>query len=97
MNQNPVSAAATAVGIAGGAALLAPVAVPSIHGIVGLAFVGFGIYATGSAVASATRLIGEKATEVFNNGAMVVEMLRGSVLSKPEARVTAKEVPFRRQ
>jgi hypothetical protein len=96
LNLNPVSTAAMAAGLAGGAALLAPVAVPAIHGIAGLAVAGFGFYATGSAVVSTTRMISEKATGAFNDGALVVELLRGTVQSKPEKRVPAREVPFRK-
>jgi len=38
------------VGVAGGAALLAPVAPPLLHGLAGLAVVGLGIFAAGSLV-----------------------------------------------
>jgi hypothetical protein len=100
-NQNPVFTAATAVGLAGGGVLLAPVAAPlaapALHGIAGIAIVGLGVYATGSAVFNATRFLNEKATEILSDGAMVVELLKGTVLSKPKPKVPAKEVPFRRQ
>lgn len=46
-----------AAGVAGGAALLAPVAPPLLHGLAGLAVVGLGIFAAGSLVF--------KAAEVF--------------------------------
>ena len=39
-----------AVGFAGGAALIAPVAPPVLHGIAGIAVVGLGIFAAGSLV-----------------------------------------------
>jgi hypothetical protein len=97
MNQNPVFSAVTAVGVAGGSALLAPIAVPALHGIAGVAVVGFGVYATGSAVLNVTRFLNEKASGIFNDGVMVVELLKGTVLSTPKPRVPAKEVPFRRQ
>ncbi|NTU54088.1 MAG: hypothetical protein HGA97_10395 [Chlorobiaceae bacterium] len=97
LNQNPVTSAVTAVGIVGGAALLAPLAVPALHGLAGLALVGFGVYATGSAVKSATGLIGGKTKGILSNGATGADRIKTEVLSKPEARVTATEVPFSRQ
>lgn len=97
MNRNPVLTAATAVGVAGGGALLAPVAAPALHGIAGIAVVGFGVYATGSAVLNVTRFLNDKASGIFNDGAMVVELLKGTVLSAPKPKVPAKEVPFRWQ
>jgi|GEM_PF-1668183 len=97
MNQNPVFSAAAAVGVAGGGALLAPIAAPALHGIVGVAVVGFGVYATGSAILNVTRFLNEKASGILNDGAMVVELLKGTVLSTTRPKVTAKEVPFRRQ
>lgn len=39
-----------AVGVAGGAALIAPVAPPLLHGLAGIAVVGFGVFAAGSLV-----------------------------------------------
>lgn len=39
-----------AVGVAGGAALIAPVAPPLLHGLAGIAVVGLGIFAAGSLV-----------------------------------------------
>lgn len=96
MHLFPVSTAETAVWIAGGSALFVPVALPAIHGIAALALVGFGVYATGSAVISATRLIGQKPTGVFSDGAKVVKLLTATALSKPKPPVSAQEVPFRR-
>ncbi|WP_157098305.1 hypothetical protein [Chlorobaculum limnaeum] len=97
MNQNPITTTVTAVGLAGGAAFLAPVAAPAIHGIAGFAVVGLGVYATGSAVFNATRFLNEKATGILNDGAMVVELIKGSVLSNSRPKAPAKEVPFRRK
>lgn len=97
MNQNPITTTVTAVGLAGGGALLAPVAAPALHGIAGIAVVGLGVYATGSAVFNATRFLNEKATGILNDGAMVVELIKGSVLSNSRPKVPAKEVPFRRK
>ncbi|NTW54133.1 MAG: hypothetical protein HGB15_05125 [Chlorobaculum sp.] len=97
INQNPVVTAATAVGVAGGGALLAPLAAPALHGIAGVAVVGFGVYATGSAVLNVTRFVSEQASGVFNNGAMVMELIKGTVLSTPKQKAPAREVPFRRQ
>jgi hypothetical protein len=97
MNQNPITTTVTAVGLAGGGALLAPIAAPALHGIAGIAVVGLGVYATGSAVFNATRFLNEKATGILNDGAMVVELIKGSVLSNPKPKVPAKEVPFRRK
>ena len=101
MNRNPVLTAATAVGVAGGGALLAPiaapVALPALHGIAGIAVVGLGVYATGSAVFNATRFLNEKTTGILNDGAMVVALIKGSVLSNSRPKVPAKEVPFRRK
>ncbi|NTU94399.1 MAG: hypothetical protein HGB29_10195 [Chlorobiaceae bacterium] len=38
----------TAVGVAGGAALLSPIGMPIVHGLAGLAIAGFGIFTAGS-------------------------------------------------
>ncbi|NTU68625.1 MAG: hypothetical protein HGB02_07080 [Chlorobiaceae bacterium] len=38
----------TAVGVAGGAALLSPVGMPVVHGLAGLAVAGLGIFTVGS-------------------------------------------------
>ena len=45
---NPAKIVTTAVGVAGGTALFAPVAVPTLHGLAGIAVVGLGIFAVGS-------------------------------------------------
>ncbi|NTW46566.1 MAG: hypothetical protein HGB16_00305 [Chlorobaculum sp.] len=97
MNQNPITTTVAAVGVAGGGALLAPVAAPALHGIAGIAVVGLGIYATGSAIFNATRFFNENATGILNDGAMVVELIKGSVLSNSRPKAPAKEVPFRRK
>ena len=99
-NQNPVFAAATAAGVAGGGVLLAPLAplaAPALHGIAGVAVVGIGVYATGSAVMNVTRFVSNQASGMLNDGAMVVELLKGTVFSSRKPKVPAKEVPFRRQ
>jgi hypothetical protein len=44
----PVKVVTTAVGVAGGSALIAPVAMPVLHGLAGIAVVGFGVFAVGS-------------------------------------------------
>lgn len=44
----PVKVVTTAVGVAGGSALIAPVAMPVLHGLAGIAVVGFGFFAVGS-------------------------------------------------
>ena len=38
----------TAVGVAGGAALLSPIGMPIVHGLAGIAVAGLGIFAVGS-------------------------------------------------
>ena len=38
----------TAVGVAGGAAILSPVGMPIVHGLAGIAVVGMGVFAVGS-------------------------------------------------
>ena len=57
---NPENMMKAAVGVAGGAAFIAPaapvvapVAMPAIHGLAGIAVVGFGIFAVGSLVVKA--------------------------------------------
>jgi len=50
---NPADMVKNSVGIAGGAALLAPaapLAPPILHGLAGIAVVGFGLFAVGSLV-----------------------------------------------
>lgn len=47
---NPAKLVTTAVGVAGGSALLAPVAVPTLHGLAGLAVVGLGLFTIGSVI-----------------------------------------------
>ncbi|NTV06565.1 MAG: hypothetical protein HGA59_08685 [Chlorobiaceae bacterium] len=46
---NPVNIMKTAVGV-GGSALVAPVAMPVLHGLAGIAVVGAGIFAVGALV-----------------------------------------------
>jgi hypothetical protein len=84
-----------AIGIAGGSALLAPVAVPTLHGIAGIAVVGLGFYVSGSAVINTTGFLNEKAVEIFSDGASAAGWINGAIFSKPKPRVRAKEVPFR--
>ena len=62
---NPANMVKTAVGVAGGAALIAPaapvvapVAIPVLHGLAGIAVVGLGIFAVGSLVTKAAGAIG---------------------------------------
>ncbi|MCG8345350.1 MAG: hypothetical protein MI685_09380 [Chlorobiales bacterium] len=47
---NPAKIVTTAAGVVGGSALFAPVAVPTLHGLAGIAVVGLGIFAVGSVV-----------------------------------------------
>ncbi len=47
---NPLNIVKTAVGV-GGSLLAAPVAVPVLHGLAGIALVGVGLFAAGSLVA----------------------------------------------
>lgn len=96
MNQNPITTAASAVGVVGGAIALAPVAVPTLHGIAGIAVIGLGVYATGTAVYNANSFLSEKASGLFNDGATVMELLKESVFSKPKSKEPAKPIPFNR-
>ncbi|MEI6638841.1 MAG: hypothetical protein WCL46_03930 [Chlorobium sp.] len=57
VQSNPENMVKAAVGVAGGAALIAPaapvfapVAMPALHGLAGIAVVGLGIFAVGSLV-----------------------------------------------
>jgi len=50
---NPATLVKTAVGVAGGTALLGPVALPVVSGLAGIAVVGVGIFAVGSLVVKA--------------------------------------------
>jgi hypothetical protein len=62
MNQpNPADIVKNVVGI-GGTVLLAPVAPPILHGLAGIAIVGFGAFAVGSLVMKA----GSALTEIGN-------------------------------
>jgi hypothetical protein len=45
---SPDNMVKTAVGVAGGAALLSPVGMPIVHGLAGIAVAGLGIFAVGS-------------------------------------------------
>ncbi len=47
---NQVKNIKNAVGVAGGAALLAPVGIPILHGLSGVAVVGLGLFAAGTVV-----------------------------------------------
>jgi len=64
---SPVNQVVTAVGVAGGAALLAPIAAPTLHGLAGIAVVGLGVFATGSAVYNAAGFLNEKGSELLGN------------------------------
>ena len=66
MDSNPANMMKTAVGVAGGAALIAPaapvvapVALPVLHGLAGIAVVGLGIFAVGSLVVKAAGALGD--------------------------------------
>lgn len=50
---NPAGMVKNIVGVAGGAALVAPVAPPLLHGLAGIAVVGLGAFAVGSLVMKA--------------------------------------------
>jgi len=95
MSHNPIASTAAALGIAGGAALLAPIAAPTLHGIAGIAVVGLGVYASGSAVINATSLLNGKAIEILSEGAHAAGFIKAAILSKPKPKVQAKEVPFK--
>lgn len=97
MNQNPITTAASAVGVVGGAIALAPVALPTLHGIAGIAVVGLGVYATGSAVVKANSFLSEKATELFNDGSTVVDLIKGNIFTPSKPKEPAKTIPFNRQ
>ncbi len=56
---NPADTVKKVVGIAGGTALIAPVAPPILHGIAGIAVIGLGLFAAGSLVMKATGSIRE--------------------------------------
>jgi hypothetical protein len=51
---NPADTVKKVVGIAGGSALIAPIAPPILHGIAGIAVIGLGLFAAGSLVMKAT-------------------------------------------
>ncbi len=62
---NPADMVKTAVGVAGGAAFIAPaapvvvpVAMPAVHGLAGIAVVGLSIFAVGSLVVKAAGMLG---------------------------------------
>jgi len=58
---NPADMVKNTVGIAGGAALLAPaapLAPPILHGLAGIAVVGVGLFAAGSLVMKAAEALG---------------------------------------
>jgi hypothetical protein len=56
---NPANTVTKVVGIAGGTALIAPIAPPILHGIAGIAVIGLGLFAAGSLVMKATQSIKE--------------------------------------
>ncbi len=47
------------VGVAGGSALIAPIAPPLLHGIAGIAVIGIGLFAAGSLVMKASESVSE--------------------------------------
>jgi hypothetical protein len=99
MDQNPIAMTLTTAGIATGAALLAPVvapvAAPAMHGIAGIAIVGLGVYASGSAVMNATTFLNEKANELLKDGAAAAGLINNFIFTKPKPKVQPKEVPFK--
>ncbi|NHQ60714.1 hypothetical protein G9409_08995 [Chlorobium sp. BLA1] len=56
---NPANLVKTAVGVAGGTVLIAPVALPVFSGLAGIAVVGVGIFAVGSLAVKAAGAIKE--------------------------------------
>ena len=56
---NTVDMVKKVVGVAGGTALIAPVAPPILHGLAGIAVVGFGLFAVGSVVMKTAGAIGK--------------------------------------
>ncbi|NTW69081.1 MAG: hypothetical protein HGB23_04455 [Chlorobiaceae bacterium] len=59
MPSNPANIVKTAVGVAGGTALIAPVALPVVSGLAGIAVVGVGLFAVGSLALKAAGAIKE--------------------------------------
>jgi hypothetical protein len=95
MDQNPITMTLTTAGIATGTVLLAPVAAPAMHGIAGIAVVGLGVYASGSAVMNATTFLNEKANELLKDGAAVAGLINNFIFTKPKPKVQQKEIPFK--
>ncbi len=54
---NPANIVKIGVGVAGGSALIAPVALPVVHGLAGIAVVGVGIFSVGSLIFKAAGAI----------------------------------------
>ncbi|TCD48499.1 hypothetical protein [Chlorobium sp. N1] len=95
MKENPIASAAAAVGVAGGAALLTPIAAPALHGIAGFALVGLGAYMAGSSIIKATGFVSKKANGLLGEGSSAKELLKGSVFSMQKKNDPAREVPFK--
>ncbi|MBM3422863.1 MAG: hypothetical protein FJY09_06410 [Chlorobi bacterium] len=95
MLQNPLASAAAALGIAGGTALLAPVAAPTLHGLAGIAVVGFGVYASGSTLVNAANFLSETASGILAEGTSTAGLIKDTLLSKPKPLIPVKEIPFR--
>ncbi|WP_449258661.1 hypothetical protein [Chlorobium limicola] len=95
MLQNPLASAAAALGIAGGAALLAPVAAPTLHGLAGIAVVGFGVYASGSTLVNAKNFLGETASGILAEGTNAAGLIKDALRTKPRPGNPVKEIPFK--
>jgi hypothetical protein len=61
---NPADTVKNVVGVAGGTALIAPIAPPLLHGIAGIAVVGIGLFAAGSLVMKASETIREMGYQI---------------------------------
>ncbi len=58
VQSNPAGMVKNVIGVAGGGALLAPVAPPILHGLAGIAVVGAGALAVGALVMKAAQAVG---------------------------------------
>jgi hypothetical protein len=65
---NPANIVKTAAGVAGGSALIAPVAVPTLHGLAGVIVVGAGVFAVGSLVVKAAGAIKDLGNQLKPKG-----------------------------
>ncbi|NTU59055.1 MAG: hypothetical protein HGB00_09120 [Chlorobiaceae bacterium] len=69
---NPADLVKNAVGIAGGAALIAPaapLAPPILHGLAGIAVIGFGLFAAGSLVMKGAEALSGMGNSLKQKGA----------------------------